>query len=382
MITWAWAVIFSGLGAGEPTCSFAATARLPAATVAHAATELADGRVLVTGGYGELFRVPIAANLGRIYDPNTGKWRSARGQMQVGRLAHAAVRLADGRVVLIGGINQARRPLASIEIFDPKTEKFRRIGEMLGAREFPRATLLARGRILITGGGKEAEILEQSKQDSAGWKVRKAPQVKQARWGHVQLTLADGRVLLAGGMRPTLEWFDPEKEKFTFFKARLPEDLDDQAGVLLYDGRVLLAGGQTRRGRSVAGTWIFDPERDTITPGRELHPTAAGKEQPGVSDMVAVDLFAGDRTQWGRYLLLAGGEFDPGSDHDTILDSAWIYDAEAGRLISVGPMRRPHDDFAAAFLPAPAGSARVLLIGGHGTGDSFQSECEIFNFRF
>jgi len=47
----------------------------------------------------------------------------------------------------------------------------------------------------------------------------------------------------------------------------------------------------------------------------------------------------------------------------------------------VGPMLYPHDEFALASLPAPDGQAKVLIIGGHGADDSFQSHCEIFTFR-
>jgi hypothetical protein len=99
--------------------------------------------------------------------------------------------------------------------------------------------------------------------------------------------------------------------------------------------------------------------------------------------MCAVDLFTGDGNRGGRYFLICGGEDDPGtgSGPDVILDSAWVYDAPKGDLINVGPMKGGHDDFAAVYLPPAASSARALIIAGHGPGDSFSADCEIFSWK-
>src|SRR5437773_11976744 len=77
----------------------------------HTATLLADGRVLVVGGLG-----PGRGN-SEIYDPGTNKWSPA-GNLISARANHQAVRLADGRVLVMGG-RQPGRPLSSAEIFDP-----------------------------------------------------------------------------------------------------------------------------------------------------------------------------------------------------------------------------------------------------------------------
>src|SRR4051812_44155701 len=64
----------------------------------HTATTLADGRILVAGGLDD--RAAMASAL--ILDPTTREWSSA-GQMATARYNHTATRLADGRVLIAGG---------------------------------------------------------------------------------------------------------------------------------------------------------------------------------------------------------------------------------------------------------------------------------------
>ena len=94
--------------------------------------------------------------------------------------------------------------------------------------------------------------------------------------------------------------------------------------------------------------------------------------------------FRSDEKRRGRYILLCGGEFDPGKGKgpDTVLDWAVIFDAQRETLIDVGPMRHAHDDFAAAPLPPAGDDGRALIIGGFGPKDSFLPYCEIFSCNF
>jgi photosystem II stability/assembly factor-like uncharacterized protein len=67
----------------------------------RSATTLADGRVLVVGGVGPR-GYPGALSTAELYDPTTDTW-SLTAALAVGRFAHAAVRLADGSVLVVGG---------------------------------------------------------------------------------------------------------------------------------------------------------------------------------------------------------------------------------------------------------------------------------------
>jgi hypothetical protein len=65
---------------------------------------------------------------------------------------HAA--LADGRILVIGGYGQSsnRYGIPNAEIFDPATNAWTLVPEMAYSRWYPTATTLSDGRILVTGG--------------------------------------------------------------------------------------------------------------------------------------------------------------------------------------------------------------------------------------
>src|SRR6516162_4063104 len=73
------------------------------------------------------------------------------GSMAVARRGHTATVLADGRVLIVGGLD-ASGPLSTAEIFDPTQKTFTSAGKMVHARYGHTATLLAGGRVLIAGG--------------------------------------------------------------------------------------------------------------------------------------------------------------------------------------------------------------------------------------
>ncbi len=78
----------------------------------HTATLLANGKVLVVGGGTPGNRLTDSAEL---YDPATGQW-SATGSLITPRFRPIAVRLANGKVLVAGGYDGS-----SAEIYDPDT---------------------------------------------------------------------------------------------------------------------------------------------------------------------------------------------------------------------------------------------------------------------
>lgn len=123
----------------------------------HAAITLADGRVLVTGGRTASTAPPgVVLATAEIYDPVTNTWTETASPMNSVRRSHAMSLLPDGRVLVTGGgtgVATASSPaIRAAEIFDPATGVFTPVADMLTVRSAHSSTLLADGRVLVTGG--------------------------------------------------------------------------------------------------------------------------------------------------------------------------------------------------------------------------------------
>jgi hypothetical protein len=158
---------------------------LPSPTV----VALADGRVLVSGGFG-------FSKIAKIFDPTQNKWTST-GLMKVGRYQHTATLLQDGRVLVAGGGYGANA--ASAEIYTPSTGTWALTTAMSYSRPAGHsATVLADGRVLVAGGtGTTLNPAEIFDPQSATWTA--TGPMTSARGGHTASQLSDGRVLVAGG---------------------------------------------------------------------------------------------------------------------------------------------------------------------------------------
>ena len=122
---------------------------------AHTASLLANGKVLVTGGVVEIFGGQAGgydtATLAdaELYDPATGTFTTT-GKMTIPRLWHRATLLPDGTVLIAGGSDISAG--ISAEIYDPSTETFTAAGNMIGTHFGGHtATLLPDGSVLIAG---------------------------------------------------------------------------------------------------------------------------------------------------------------------------------------------------------------------------------------
>jgi hypothetical protein len=69
---------------------------------------------------------------------------------------HRAVKLPDGRVLVLGGDAGAIQPTAAAEIFDPATDEFTRIQDMTTTRMLHFAVLMEDDGTVLIGGGQDA----------------------------------------------------------------------------------------------------------------------------------------------------------------------------------------------------------------------------------
>lgn len=244
-------------------------ALLQEARFAHAATPLADGRVLLTGGL-ETMQAPLAS--AEVYDPAAGAF-SLAGRMHARRVGHTATLLADGRVLVTGGSDETffSGALPSAEVYDPRAGSFSRVADMRTPRLAHRATLLPDGRVLVTGGQDDAgrKLASAEIFDPSNGTFGPAPDMHSARADHAATLLRDGRVLITGGADGRLpgegpvasaEIFDPAGNNFTT-TGRMHVVRYKHSATLLPDGRVLVVGGSDARmwaGR-YATAEIYDP---------------------------------------------------------------------------------------------------------------------------
>ena len=83
------------------TGQFAQTGSLPAPRMHHSAAQLADGRVLLVGGWDGSEDATAQGDDAFIYNPVAGTF-APTASLTVQRLAPFVVTLADGRVLVVG----------------------------------------------------------------------------------------------------------------------------------------------------------------------------------------------------------------------------------------------------------------------------------------
>lgn len=195
--------------------SFTPIGKMQSARAGHTATELADGKILFTGG---VFGSDQISSSAEIFDPKTNKFSLLKNAMTIVRYKHDAVRLLDGRVLILGGsdVRDWSGQYKSAEIYDPKTGEFKAAGDMNSTRfKIEGASVLLKdGKVFIGGGGEGAEV------------------------------------------------FDPQTNRFIKTEGNFGVPLHFASVTLLADGRALIVGGYSRGTRetgvvSTNRAWIF-----------------------------------------------------------------------------------------------------------------------------
>jgi hypothetical protein len=344
----------------EPTGPIHKASQGPTAVV------LADGRVLVTIPSLDSNEAPVA----EVWNPSTGQFEIV-GPMARDREEPVTVLLRDGRVLLVGSIGAEQ----TAEVFDPATGTF----SLLDSRPSTihgSAVVLWDGRVLLTGG---SETIDRAEGVPTGISARAeifnpatgqflpVGAMQRPRIGHELHPLADGRVLVLGGVlaeesqdeQPFAETFDPATSAFEMAdRPPLSTDTFDWSTRLGNDRLVFL----------LQPSWAQHPDRslpmsilfyDLATGAQEVGPTIPATAP--VYDVRTILALTDNR------LLLVG--FDK-SAHQLgdfgELSRGWIgvLDLHSGLLSEVA--RRHASWGTAVALP----DGRVMIVGGIG-----QAEC-------
>ncbi len=362
------------------------------------------------------------------FSPIAVKDSASCARLSTPRAGHTATLLADGKVLIAGGFDATgvsatnlKNPLYwtykdSVEIFDPVTGQVEtatpamNYGGLKAPRAFHTATKLTTGQVLIVGGelavtqstGASPVMASQNLtllfdptiEGGGGW-VAQATKVSRSR--HVTVTEQTGRVLLFGGLSwdksatpryvPYFQWYDPESNLFT----RSPEASDSSdvtahghAATQLYGGKYLgVVGGDMEDANNVGKL-----ARET---GMRILEYRDGKIQPKVDIALTVP-----RTgvavggQGSRYLVIGGyTSLQPTQYWDlfpAVAPSALFSGTDILNLRGTENLPQRQDgpslsDVGRANMCAATLGSRVLVTGGRGGRSAIESVSNVGFFE-
>jgi len=203
-------------------------------------TTLFDGRILIAGGakikkdsatwFNEA-DIETITKEAEIYDPNTGKFELV-SPMTEPRAFHQAVRVRDGRVVLLGGFTRtsdgAISLTGSVEVFDPKSNTFQKDtgqGKLpVGRALFSAFVVESDGNAIVVIGGRSSPPQGALYVDvyfpGAGIIFHSDPNMfpgstplKAVRWNHSAVFVPDYKRDIDGKGSPAIILFGGENDQ-------------------------------------------------------------------------------------------------------------------------------------------------------------------------
>jgi len=250
---------------------------------------LADGKLLVHGGFAWGTGSPNTERLGFIFDHTTEQW-SSTGMTDKGRFYASTITLQDGKILTLFGANTMTGVTSSwIEVYDPSAGTWappKDLPATFGYFYYPWTYLLPGGELFVAGPQMTSRRFD--------WTATPIIDDPTKRWDmaimdsrgvnmdgtSVLLPLRppnyEPRVIIAGGITPaaeqTAEIIDLSVSAPSW---QLLPDMnrrrDKVTAVLLPDGRVMVAGGVLDPEPDGGPVEIFDPA--DLSAGWELGPS-------------------------------------------------------------------------------------------------------------
>lgn len=263
-------VVIAGGGATafqvyDPEVGFGPPQFLREARAHHAAVALGRDRLLLAAGCarleGEVCAAGAALSTSVVLTVSTGELADGPGLARL-RVGGRALREADGRVLLIGGVDGDGQVVTDGERIDPDG----RGGSQLVAGTGAAGALLAGGGAL-TGFAPLGAAASQSAAVVPPGALRATEVASiEPRAGPALAALEGGGVLVVGGAvdgddEAVAALYAPASGALAALPAGPVEgDRSGAAAVALADGSVLVVGGRGAGGAALIDAWIFRPE--------------------------------------------------------------------------------------------------------------------------
>jgi hypothetical protein len=329
---------------------------------AHAAVTLADGRVLVAGGYDSVVSSTYIRDA-ELFDPATVTW-AVTASMAHGRAKEGMVLLPDGEALAAAGDDQL---LPTAERYDPVTALWSATAPMNLGRDGPSSATLPNGGMIVAGGctrysatcnivASDAETYDPATDAWTSTGGMSTPRVLFA-----MTALADGRVLATGGCvvfgagflcntsTTSVDLFDPATGLWSP-AAHLPQPEEGHGAALLASGEVLVGGG-TSNGALTHSVARWDPATDSWTAVGSL--THDHNLVPAALLPSGEVLFAGT---WGTV-----------ANSDDITDDTDVFHPATDLVDAADPLLAGVGDCTVAHLA----DGRLLFAGGFSQGAGY-----------
>jgi len=263
-----------------------------------------------------------------LVDPN---WVVA-GTMAGPRADHTASLLATGKVLVTGGFG-GDGPLDTAELFDPATRTFAATGSMSRGYQQHTAAVLGSGDVVVTD-GINAELYQPV---SGTFRQVGAPALNTSE--KTATRLVSGKVLFVSAYNGAAALYDPSTETFSPTGSTITSRSEHTAS-MLPSGKVLVAGG-------------LGPPKTAMAPS--LPVATAELYDPATGAFTATGSMTVPRAEHTASALASGKVLMVGSN-----TTADLYDPIAGTFSPVGAPTKARTGHTASTLAM----GRIVIAGG------------------
>jgi|GEM_PF-1021979 len=296
--------------------------------------------------------------------PKHGKWLPMKAPPLGARQENSVVAM-DGKLYIIAGFNGNRRLVASVEVYDPKADKWGKIADLPQAMHHTNAAA-ANGKIYVLGFLKSflftadgTSLVYDPKTDK--WSnIKSMPSGRERGAGSVGVI--EGKIYVAGGFRrgkavSDFSVYDPKTDAWEKLPD-LPDTLDHSAAGVI-DGMFYLVGGRHAKITSQQDKlYVYNPKTKQWKTLKPI-PTARG----GIAGAVH-----------GGRLYVFGGEGNR-KLKSGVFDNVESYDPKTDTWTTHPPMKNPRHGTGAATI----GNRIYIPVGADIQAFGAVKTCEIYD---